>query len=246
MLHTRPKRSIIIPVLDFSPHSPFNISTLLQDLENVEGEVICIFNSDETFHKLHTHPRITRYAFNSQNAGVSRSWNIGLNLSEGKTAFILNADLKVHPVLFDSLESYLYSFEKAVLVGPQGSLIDWQTLKAKKYFQQFLFNEPVQTDEVSGFLFGLNLSLFQKHRLQFDARFSPCFFEEMDMGLQIKEAGLRCYAVPVVAFEHRWGVSQFEKDRVLNYFGREVSLSDILDENKAKFIEKWGVRLAQI
>ena len=41
-------RSFIIPVLDYSPHSPYNINTLLVDLEEIHGEVICVFNSRET------------------------------------------------------------------------------------------------------------------------------------------------------------------------------------------------------
>ena len=40
-------RSFIIPVLDYSPHSPYNVTTLLDDLESIHGEVICIFNSHE-------------------------------------------------------------------------------------------------------------------------------------------------------------------------------------------------------
>jgi len=75
-------RSFIIPVLDYSPHSPYNITTLLNDLEEIHGEVICIFNSHEVFDKLRDHSRIDKYCFNSLNAGVSRSWNIGINLAE--------------------------------------------------------------------------------------------------------------------------------------------------------------------
>ena len=33
------QRSMIIPVLDLSPHSPFNIHTLLADLHDISGEV---------------------------------------------------------------------------------------------------------------------------------------------------------------------------------------------------------------
>ena len=34
-----------------------NITTLLNDLEEIHGEVICIFNSHEVFDKLRDHPR---------------------------------------------------------------------------------------------------------------------------------------------------------------------------------------------
>jgi hypothetical protein len=62
-------RSFIVPALDYSPHSPNNITTLLNDLEEIHGEVICIFNSHEVFDKFHGHPRIDKYCFNSLNAG---------------------------------------------------------------------------------------------------------------------------------------------------------------------------------
>ena len=49
MTETTRSRSFVIPVLDFSPHSSYNIKTLLDDLQQVSGEVICIFNSAEVF-----------------------------------------------------------------------------------------------------------------------------------------------------------------------------------------------------
>ena len=45
-------RSFVIPVLDFSPHSPYSILTLLEDLRDIEGEVICIFNTREVYERL--------------------------------------------------------------------------------------------------------------------------------------------------------------------------------------------------
>ena len=90
-----PARSFVIPVLDFSPHSAYNILTLLEDLHEVEGEVICIFNTAEVFEKLRSHARIDKFCFNNLNAGVSRSWNMGINLAEGRAVFIMNADLNL-------------------------------------------------------------------------------------------------------------------------------------------------------
>ena len=87
MSETNYNRSFIIPVLDMSPHSRYNIYSLLDDLEKIEGEVICIFNSPEVFQLLHNHPRIDKYCYNKQNAGVSRSWNLGINSAESTTVF---------------------------------------------------------------------------------------------------------------------------------------------------------------
>jgi GT2 family glycosyltransferase len=233
------QRSFVIPVLDFSPHSPYNIRTLLEDLEAIPGEVICIFNSREVFKELRYHKRIDKYCYNKLNAGVSRSWNIGINLAEGKAAFILNADLHIRPPAIEQLEYYLFNLDRAVIVGPQGTHIDYSTLNIIRYFEKGTFNTPVQTHDVSGFLFAIHLERFLKHRLMFDIQFSPCFFEEWDMGLQIIQAGLACYAVPVIDFEHRPGISLFRDNPCINYFGKELFRDNILQENKRKFISKW-------
>ena len=231
-------RSFIVPVLDYSPHSPYNIETLLKDLENITGEVICIFNSIEVFDKLHNHPRIDKYCFNNLNAGVSRSWNIGINMAEGRTAFILNADIHIRPLAVSQLESYLLRLDKAVIVGPHGSIIDYQNHRDEKYYVKGAFKEAIKVDAVSGFMFAIHLERYIKHNLLFDVQFSPCFYEEWDMGLQISQAGLACYAIPVMDFEHHFGASQDENLSV-NYFGRKMSREDILPKNRERFIAKW-------
>lgn len=232
-------RSFVIPVLDFSPHSSHNIISLLDDLSNITGEVICIFNSDEVYRTLHAHPRIDKFCYNKLNAGVSRSWNIGINLAEGRTVFIMNADLHVLPSAVEQLESYLGSLANAVMVGPQGSHLDFKNLRITHYFEKGQFKEPVRTHDISGFFFCIHREKFLNHKLNFDAQYSPCFMEEWDMGLQVIQAGLACYAVPVTDFEHDWGISQSKENNKINYFGREVYRNDILLENREKFIAKW-------
>jgi GT2 family glycosyltransferase len=233
------QRSFVIPVLDMSPHSRFNISTLLTDLENIDGEVICIFNSKDVFHELHQHPRIDKYCLNNLNAGVSRSWNLGINLSEANTVFIMNADLHVLPDAVYQMETYLKQLPDAVLVSPQGSYLDFHDLRIIQYFEKGTFHEPIRTHDVSGFFFCLHLPCFLGHKLQFDVRYSPCFMEEWDMGVQVMKAGLCCYAVPVVDFEHEWGISGSGDNRPISYFGRTVYRNALLLKNREKFLEKW-------
>ena len=236
-------RSFVIPVLDFSPHSEFNILTLLKDLGAVEGEVICIFNTREVYEKLQAHQRINKFCFNSANAGVSRSWNIGIEMAEGRAIFMMNADLHITAAAIEQLESFLFDLEKAVIVGPQGAITDFQNLRVLRYFEKGNFNEPVRTHDVSGFFFAINRQRFLENGLRFDCRFSPCFYEEWDMGLQVMHAGLHSYAVPVAGFDHHWGISQADEDPIINYFGRALRRSDIRHANKNKFIEKWFEKL---
>jgi hypothetical protein len=63
--------------------------------------------------------------------------------------------------------------------------------------------------------------------------------EEWDMGMQVLQAELACYAVPVTDFDHDWGISQSKENNKINYFGREVYRSDILLANREKFLAKW-------
>jgi SAM-dependent methyltransferase len=232
------QRSFVIPIIDFSPHSPYNICTLLQDLEDIEGEVICIFNSTEVYEELKSHKRINKYCYNNLNAGVSRSWNIGINLSEGKAVHILNADLHVLPKAIEEVEHYLFTLDRAVIVGPQGAHVDFKNLCDLQYFSKGTFNQPIECHAISGFFFTVHLDRFLYNKLIFDTRFSPCFFEEWDIGLQAIQAGLSCYAVPVKDFEHIWGVSA-NPDLCINYFGRTLHRNIIHLQNREKFELKW-------
>jgi SAM-dependent methyltransferase/GT2 family glycosyltransferase len=232
-------RSFIIPVLDFSPHSPYNINTLLDDLEKIPGEVICIFNSREVFEALGEHPRIDKYCFNNLNAGVSRSWNMGLNMAEGKAAFILNADMHIEQTAVEKMEAYLFNLDQAVIVGPQGAFVDFQQMRDLKYFEKGKAEHPVRCHAVSGFFFAIHLERFLSQKLSFDIQYSPCFTEEWDMGLQIFQAGLACYVVPVTEYDHHWGVSAGDGNQPINYFGREMTRNQILLANREKFKKKW-------
>ena len=239
MTNTPVSRSFVIPVLDFSPHSEHNIKTLLDDLAAIEGEVVCIFNSRMVFEELHDHPRIDKYCYNNLNAGVSRSWNMGINMAEGRAVFIMNADLHVKQPAIDRLEAYLFNLPNAVIVGPQGTHLDFENLQILRYFKKGQFSEPVQTHDVSGFFFCLDREKFCRHGLMFDVRYSPCFMEEWDMGMQVLRAKLACYTVPVTDFEHHWGLSQSRENTRINYFGRDVYRNDVLAANRAQFIQKW-------
>jgi GT2 family glycosyltransferase len=233
-------RSFVIPVLSLGAGEPFHIGGLLDDLVGIEGEVICIFNSDAVFKQLRHHPRIDKFSYNKTNAGVSRSWNMGINLAEGKTVFMLNEDLRIRPDAITQMEQYLYRLPNAVLVSPQGSYIDFTNLRIIEYFQKGAFHQPVRTHDVSGFFFAIHMERFMAHKLTFDVRYTPCFMEEWDMGMQVIKAGLACYALPVTDFDHQWGISGGREDRPIRYFDKIISRNDLLETNRQKFRQKWS------
>ena len=216
-----PKRSVVIAVLDYSPGSSFNIRTLLEDLATFDGEVICVFNGDECFSELKDHPRIDKYALNKYNAGVSRGWNMGINLAEGDTIHILNADLKISVEMLYRLEHWVQTLPDALCVGVSAHWMDFTTLKETDRRADGQFSEPLACDLVSGQLMTLHAGRLHDAHISFDPRLAPYFSEEVDLGLKARHAGYKIYAVPETDFQHSWGISR--RDRPILYFGRPVN-----------------------
>lgn len=238
----------MIPVLDFSPHSPFNILTLLQSLEGTAGEVICVFNSRDVFDRLQGHPRIDRFCYNSQNIGVGRSWNAGINLCSSDICFVFNADLMITPGAIEETERYLSLLGDAVIVGPQGSVIDFQNFRVNRIVSARNLAFPVEVDEVAGYCFCIRLPAFRHAGLSFDVRYSPCFFEEWDIAMQARVHGLKCYAVPVTGFSHLYGASaqSLDPSAAIEYFGMTKNLHQTVLDNRKLFIIKWGEKWPKI
>jgi len=233
-----PPRSFVIPVLDMSPASPYNITTLLADLEKVEGDVIVVFNSEEMAARLKHHPRIDYSAVMNHNVGVSRAWNIGLAMSEAPVTFILNADVHIEQEAVDAMERGLATLPDAAVVGPQGSFYRFETLRDILYLEKGTTLVPVEVDAVSGFLFAVKTDLFARQGLQFDGQFTPCYMEEWDIGLQCRRQGWKCYVVPTTAFDHEWSGS-IRALHSIRYMRREETPGQILERNRALFRQKW-------
>lgn len=231
-------RSFVIPVLDYSPASEYSIVTLLADLEQVEGEVIVIFNNEQVADELKRHPRITRYAIMKDNIGVARAWNVGMQMAATPVVFILNADLHLLPESVDVLEKALLSLEKAACVGPQGSFVDIPLTRDHLYFDKGSIDQPIAVDAVSGFYFAVKLEHFNDKLLSFENAYTPCYFEEWDLGLQIKLSGLACYVVPTTAYDHHWSGS-IRALREISSFGRSETAGEILQRNRCLFMNKW-------
>ncbi len=231
-------RSFVIPVLDYSPASEFNISTLLQDLEQIPGDVIVVFNNPAVAEDLKGHPRITRSAVMSENIGVARAWNVGVSMATTPNVFILNADLHVEAAAIDTMENSLDTLEKAACVGPQGSFVNHALTRDYLYFDKGSFHEPVEVDAVSGFLFVVKRRLFGPGALKFEEAFTPCYFEEWDMGLQIRQLGMKSWITPTTAYTHHWSGSIAAR-REIECLGRSETAGEILKKNRLLFLAKW-------
>ncbi|MDD2898961.1 MAG: glycosyltransferase [Desulfuromonadaceae bacterium] len=232
------RRSFVIPVLDMSPASEYNILTLLDDLKCIEGDVIVIFNGQDIAEQVKNHPRITRYAVMKHNIGVARAWNLGLEIAATPTVFILNADLHVEKAAIDALEQALISLPNAACVGPQGSFFEFALARDYVYFDKGTFNKPLVVDAVSGFFFAIKLQHFNDKIIRFENGFTPCYFEEWDIGLQIKQAGLKNYIVPVTEYEHHWS-GTIRALREIEYYEKAETAGEILLRNRRTILNKW-------
>lgn len=232
------RRSFVIPVLDMSPASEYNILTLLADLEDIEGDVIVVFNGQEVAEHLKDHHRITRYAVMKQNIGVARAWNLGLEIAATPTVFILNADLHVKRQAIDALEQALYALPSAACVGPQGSFVEYALARDYVHFDKGTFNRPLEVDAVSGFFFAIKLQHFNEKIIRFENGFTPCYFEEWDLGLQIKRAGLKNYIVPTSGYDHHWS-GTIRALREINFYEKAETAGEIMMRNRRLFLTKW-------
>ncbi len=240
------EKSFVIPVLDMSPSSLYNIETLLKDLEKIEGEVIVVFNSLEMYEKFKNHERIDEFAVMKHNVGVSRAWNIGLDIARGKVTFICNADLHIEAQAVEKLYEAINELPDAAIVGPQGSYVNFENLKVFQYFEKGNFNEVHQVDDVSGFFFAVKTELFNSNVLHFDNQYTPCYYEEWDIALQAKLAGFKLYAVPMEGYNHHWGGSIGSFNREITYYDKQEFVKEIYDRNKKLFEEKWKTLSAML
>ncbi|MDK9719460.1 MAG: hypothetical protein OEL57_16380, partial [Trichlorobacter sp.] len=65
-----------------------------------------------------------------------------------------------------------------------------------------------------------------------------CYFEEWDLGLQIKLAGYKSYVVPATDYEHHWS-GTIRALRTIPYLGRDETAGEILFRNRNLFQLKW-------
>ena len=207
-------------------------------MKDISGDVIVVFNSEKVADELKNHPRITQYAAMKKNVGVSRAWNIGLDMAVTPVVFIVNADVHLKVETVEALENGLLTLDSAACVGPQGSFVDFSLTRDYCYFDKGSFSAPLEVDAVSGFLFALKREHFTNKLIRFEDAFTPCYFEEWDLGLQIRKAGLKSYIIPVAAYDHHWS-GTIRALREIEYYSNAETAGDVLKRNRRYFLSKW-------
>lgn len=239
--------SIIVPVLSLSRprhwrhplKTPPNCLDLLDDIYDnvsIEFEVIIVCNSsDKTLTKaVATDPRVRRYCFNSENVGVSRSWNMGAMMAEGEYLCFVNDDVEIGPGSIEALVDVFSRHDAVGQAGPKGAV--WPRARPGRYVGQSQIEEA---DAISGFMFMTTRKTFDEVA-GFDVSFTPAGCEEIDYSFAVRHAGYKCLVVPGLDVIHHGESGVSSREAKIEFLGRDISTSELAYRNMGLFQKKWG------
>ncbi len=188
----------LIVVLNFYDNDPSITNALQVIIENEE--------------------RVSRWIRVSQNSGVARAWNIGVNLSEGDSCLIVNGDCLLG-------ENALGLFKQALANENIGVVGVGGVRDGKKKV-----DSPGLAEAVYGHCFLVRALVFKEVGL-FDNEFSP-LADELEFCHRVTSAGWGVQIISNVRWEHECTISN-QVGRDIIYFGRVINRR-VLDENNNK------------
>ncbi len=246
----RPTASIVIPVYNQFHHTWGCLKSLLDTTTDISFEVIVVddASSDETEQRLCQFSGIT-YLRNEQNLGFIGSCNRGAEAATGDYVVMLNNDTAVGANWLDALVDTFETHDDAGLVGaklvyPDGSLqeaggIVFSDGSGWNFGRNGDPNDPAfnyvrEVDYCSGAAIMLRRNLWERFG-GFDTRYAPAYYEDTDLAMQVRQAGLKCYIQPSAIVTHFEGVTS----------GTDTSSGTKRYQviNQEKFVEKWQTEL---
>ncbi|WP_110945041.1 glycosyltransferase family protein [Paenibacillus phocaensis] len=179
--------------------------------------------------------------YNSQNEGIARGYNQGIEVSNGETLAFLDNDVIVTENWLDNLLAGLYSSEEVGAVGPISNNADSQSVVVNYQNLEQMFN-LARNNNISnsqrwenrvnlyGFLLLVKREVIQKIGL-FDEDFSLGLFEDDDYCFRMISAGYKLVLCKDVFVHHYAGVTST---------GVFKQHNNMMSSNKKKFKDKWG------
>jgi len=201
-----------------------------------ETIVICNGTSDANLVKfVQSSPLIDKSCVNSVNVGVSRAWNMGAMMAEGKALCFVNDDVEIGIKGIEALYEALMNDEQVGQVGSKGA--KWNGLDHDRYVGM---EEIEEADAISGFLFMIKTGLFFEVG-GFDITFTPAGYEEIDMSFRIRKLGKKCVVVPNldIAHYHYHGISAYNAK--ISYLNKTICAKEKKIKNRAYFTNKWNL-----
>ena len=191
------------------------------------------------------------YVRNPINLGFLKSCNYGASLAKGKFLYFLNNDTVIRPGCIEELLATFNKFPLAGLVGskliyPDGSLqeaggIIWQDASGWNFGRNQdpcapIYNYAREVDYCSGASIMIARELFFSLS-EFEERYVPAYYEDVDLAFKVKEAGLKVLYQPLSQVIHFEGVSS-GTDLTVGVKSYQVT-------NQKKFLERWRAVLHQ-
>lgn len=239
--------SIIIPVFNKAEFTFQCITSLMQQIDFSENEVIVVDNAstDETGRVLSHFENFVRVIRNEENRGFVDACNQGAAVARGKYLLFLNNDTKVLPGWLDHLVETIESNPASGAVGsmflyPDGSIqeagaIVWKNGEAHHYGwgaspDDRRFNFAREVDYCSAASLLIKKEIFQQLG-GFDRRFAPAYYEDVDLCFGVRSLGYRVIYQPMSRLVHYEGVTAGgDTAKGVKHF--QIT-------NREKFVEKW-------
>jgi GT2 family glycosyltransferase/glycosyltransferase involved in cell wall biosynthesis len=247
-----PLASIVVPVYGQLPVTMRCLHALARSGDASSFEVIVVDDASVV-----ESPRVLpamrglRYVRNATNLGFVDSCNAGAALARGDFLVFLNNDTEPQPGWLDALLSTFAEFPGTGLAGsrlvyPDGRLQEAGGLvfadgSAANYGR---FGDPAhplysfvrEADYCSGAALALPRALFEKLG-GFDVAFRPGYYEDTDLAMRVREAGLAVRYQPASLVVHHEGVSAGTDPNRGMKAAQQV--------NHGKFLSRWREVLAQ-
>ncbi len=246
-----PVASIVIPVYNHLDATLICLRSLAQTKNRTPHEIIIVddCSSDESSTALPDIPGL-HYQRNLENLGFIGACNAGAANARGQFVVFLNNDTAVQDGWLDALLDTFNQHRDVGLVGaklvyPDGRLqeaggIVFSDGSGWNYGR---FDDPAdprynfvrEVDYCSGAAIALRTDLFRQFG-GFDSHYAPAYYEDTDLAMKVRQAGLRVLYQPASVVVHFEGISS----------GTDTSTGTKRYQviNQEKFLTRWKEALA--
>jgi O-antigen biosynthesis protein len=247
-----PRASVIVPVYNHFHHTRTCLQALAACGDATPFEIIVVDDgsADETAARLAGLAGL-RFHRNPQNLGFIGACNAGAALARGEFLVFLNNDTAVQPGWLDAL---LATFAQHADVGLAGSKLVYPDGRLQEAggivfsdgsgWNYGRFDDPAdprynfvrEVDYCSGAAIAIRKPLFERFG-GFDAHYAPAYYEDTDLAMKVRQAGLRVLYQPASVVVHFEGVTSGTDTA-----GSGTKRYQVV--NQAKFLERWRETLA--